>query len=93
MVFTLAVPNYGLAPHNAINVLNQGPLGQAFVFDDLKWCVYCSWGIHSYTTTFITAYDVRWVYVGSESDNTLRFSGPGVAGFDGNQRQQQLRWL
>ena len=33
-------------------------------------------------TTFITAYDVTWTYLGSESDNTLSFSGPGVAGFD-----------
>src|SRR5580765_4898688 len=74
------LPNYGLAP-NANNVLNQTtPPGMAFVFDDLNGASIIAAG--QLRTTFVTAYDVRWTYVGSESDNTLRFIGPGVAGFD-----------
>ena len=72
-------PNYGTAP-NQNNVLNQGPAGLALVFDDLNGASIIAGA--QLQTTFITAYDVRWVYVGSESDNTLRFTGPGVAGFD-----------
>jgi len=75
------LPNYGLAP-NANNVLNQGPLGMAGVFDDLSGASILAGA--QLKATFITAYDVAWTYVGSESDHTLRFTGPGVAAFDEN---------
>jgi hypothetical protein len=74
-------PNYGNLP-NQNNVLNQGVLGNAHVFDTLNGASIIAGA--QLQATFITAYDVVWTYVGSESDNTLRFSGPGVAGFDEN---------
>ena len=78
-VINFAPPNYGIAP-NQNNVLNQGVLGNAHVFDELNGTsIYAGSQLQ---TTFITAYDVTWTYLGSESDNTLRFTGPGVAGFD-----------
>ena len=32
--------------------------------------------------TFVSAYNVTWAYLGSESDNTIRFFATGVAAFD-----------
>ena len=68
-------------PPTQNNVLNQ-LAGMAFVFDDLNGASIIA--AAQLQTTFITAYDVRWTYVGSESDHTLRFTGPGVAAFDEN---------
>jgi hypothetical protein len=78
-VLNFAPPNYGVLPGQN-NVLNQGILGNAQVFDELNGAsIYAGSQLQ---TTFITAYDVTWTYLGSESDNTLTFTGPGVAGFD-----------
>jgi len=76
-------PNYGNLP-NQNNVLNQGPLGMAGVFDDLNGASIIA-GAQLRTTT-TGAYDVSWNYVGSESDHTLRFTAAGVTGgfFDEN---------
>ena len=78
MVLRRLVPlNYGTVPEQN-NVINN-PSGAAGVYDTLNGAI----NFRCCTTTSDTSsagntYTVNWIYVGSESDNTIRFSAPGV---------------
>lgn len=70
--------NYGVTPDQN-NVINQ-LAGVAGVFDTFNGATILA--AANLNATFVSAYNVSWTYLGSESDNVIRFSATGVAAFD-----------
>jgi hypothetical protein len=91
-VAPVSTASYGTAP-NDNNVINNPAATGGRVFDTLAGASVIAAANLQATFTAGNNYTVSWVYLGSESDNTIRFFAPGgtvpVLGFPEDNRNNQ----